>query len=208
MSRIDGVIMVVFLLSVKFALAQSIALPDLALQDLKSDNLSRANLSIYEEQAVLKWQDVLDYLAIVGSQKYNLELRETALEAILSNFDKNAKLPCTWLTEIKAKESKKGQTLCAAVQLFEGLLKMPSYELELWAENIKVEEALRKMSEDIYQGELVYEQQVKTKKSKTNDAFKEGTKERVRIQFLLKRIHKQFGKTKEVVWEIKFLGVL
>lgn len=208
MSRIDGVIMVVFLLSVKFALAQSIALPDLALQDLKSDNLSRANLSIYEEQAVLKWQDVLDYLAIVGSQKYNLELRETALEAILSNFDKNAKLPCTWLIEPKEKAAKNKQELCRAQDVFQELLKRPSYELELRIEGIKVQQNLHKISKDTYQGELVYQQQVKTKKNKNIETFKEGKEEQIRIQFLLKRMDKQFGTTTEVVWEIKFLGVL
>lgn len=208
MKRILSVIIVVFLLAVEFALSQSIALPDNALEDLRSTNLSQVNLSVYEEQAVLKLQDVLDYVAIIGSEKYNLELREKALETTLSNFDNKAKLPCTWLLENKEKTAKKNQALCTPQQLFQVLLEKPSYELEVWRENIKVVQNLGKIAEDIYQGELVYEQQIKTKKNKNTTTFKDGEKEQIRLQFLLKRIDKQFGKTKEVVWEIKFLGMI
>ena len=208
MSKTIGVIIVVFLLLVEFTLGQSIAMPDNALNDLRSTSLSRANLSVYEEQAVLKLQDVLDYGTIIGSQKYNLELRETALEATLSSFDNAAKLPCAWLLEPKTKAAKNKEGSCTATQLFQALLEMPSYELEIWRENIRVEENLRKVSKNIYQGALVYDQQVKTKKNKTTSTFKEGKKEVIRIQFLLKRIDKQFGNTKEVVWEVKLLGML
>lgn len=208
MSKAIGLIIVVFLLLVEFTFGQSVAIPDNALEDLRSTNLSRENLSVYEEQAVLKLQDVLDYGIIIGSQKYNLELRETALKATLSSFDKAAKLPCTWLLEPKTKTAKNKATFCTAAQLFEALLDMPSYELEILRENIRIEKKLRKISKHTYQGELIYEQQVKTKKNKTTSTFKEGKKEVIRLQFLLKRIDKQFGSTKEVVWEIKFLGML
>lgn len=201
MSKTIGVVIVVFLLLVEFTLGQSIAMPDNALQDLKSTHLNRANLSIYEEQAVLKMKDVLDYVTIVGSQKYNRELRETVLETMLSSFDEKAKLSCSWLFE-----NKDHPTLCTPQELFQRLLDKPSYELEIGTQNIKVKENLRKISEEIYQGELIYEQQVKTKKN--SNTFKEGKKETIRIQFLLKRVDKQFGSTKEVVWEIKFLGML
>lgn len=203
MSKTIGVVIVVFLLLVEFTLGQSIAMPDNALQDLKSTHLNRANLSIYEEQAVLKLKDVLDYVTIVGSQKYNRELRETVLETMLSSFDEKAKLSCSWLFE-----NKDHPTLCTPQELFQRLLDKPSYELEIWTQNIKVKENLRKISEEIYQGELIYEQQVKTKKNNNNNTFKEGKKETIRIQFLLKRVDKQFGSTKEVVWEIKFMGML
>ena len=207
MSKNIGVVIVVFLLLVELALGQSIAMPKNALDDLKSTHLSRTNLSVYEEQAVLKWKDVLDYAAIVGSQKYNLELRETALKAMSSSFDKKAKLSCTWLLERKGKTTKKSQSLCSAQQLFEILLETPSYELEVWAKNIEVQETLQKISKATYQGVLVYEQVIKTKKNKTTQTFKAEEKRVVRIQFLLKRMDKQFGSTKEVVWEIKFLGM-
>jgi hypothetical protein len=208
MSKTIGVGIVVFLLLVEFTFGQSVAMPDNALEDLRSTNLSRANLSVYEEQAVLKLQDVLDYGTIIGSEKYNFELREAALEATLSSFDKGAKLPCAWLIENKIKAAKKNQNSCTAEDLFQALLETPAYELEILRENIKVDENLRKISKDTYQGVLVYEQQVKTKKNKTTNGFKEGKKEVIRIQFLLKRIDKQFGSTKEVVWEVKLLGIL
>jgi hypothetical protein len=208
MSKIIGLIIVIFLLLTEFTLGQSVAMPNNAFDDLRSTNLNRENLSVYEEQAVLKLQDVLDYGMIIGSQKYNLELRETALEATLSSFDKAAKLPCTWLLEPKTKTVKNKNASCTAAQLFQALLEMPSYELEILRENIRIEEKLRKISKNTYQGELIYEQQVKTKKNKTTSTFKEGKKEVIRIQFLLKRIDKQFGSTKEVVWEVKFLGML
>lgn len=205
MSKIIGVIIVVFLFLGELAFGQSVAMPDNALEDLKSNSLNRANLSIYEEQAVLKLKDVLDYAAIVGSQKYNLELRETALKTMLSNFDKKAKLPCNWLLENKVRKDKMS---CIPKELFQELLEKPAYELEIWTQNIRVNQNLSKISKDIYQGELSYQQQIKTKKNKTTHSFKEGKQEQVRIQFLLKRVDKQFGKTKEVVWEIKFLGKL
>lgn len=209
MSKTIGVIIVVFLLLVEFTLGQSVAMPDNALQDLKSTHLNRANLSIYEEQAVLKLKDVLDYVTIVGSQKYNLELRETVLETMLSNFDEKAKLSCSWLpSKLEAGKGDKDKNSCTAKELFQGLLDKPSYELEIGAQNIKIEENLHKISKETYQGELVYEQQIKTKKNKNTPTFKEGKQKIIRIQFLLKRIDKQFGSTKEVVWEIKFLGML
>jgi hypothetical protein len=208
MSKTIGVVIVAFLLLVEFTFGQSVAMPDNALKDLKSTNLNRANLSIYEEQAVLKLKDVLDYVTIVGSQKYNLELRETVLKTMLSSFDEKATLSCTWLFEKKEKIAKKNQNLCTPKELFQVLLESPSYELEIWTENIRVQQSLRKISKETYQGELVYEQQVKTKKNKNTHTFKEGKKEVIRLQFLLKRIDKQFGSTKEVVWEVKFLGML
>jgi hypothetical protein len=217
MSKTIGVVIVVFLLLVEVTLGQSVAMPDNALQDLKSTHLNRANLSIYEEQAVLKLKDVLDYVTIVGSQKYNRELRETVLETMLSNFDETAKLSCTWLLEnkdhpstrdkLEAGNGDKDKNSCTAKELFQGLLDKPSYELEIGAQNIKVEESLRKISKETYQGELVYEQQIKTKKNKNTPTFKEGKQKTIRIQFLLKRIDKQFGSTTEVVWDIKFLTI-
>lgn len=208
MSKTIGIVIVAFLLFVEFTFGQSVAMPDHALADLKSTNLNRANLSIYEEQAVLKLKDVLDYGTIVGSQKYNLELRETVMETMLSSFDETAKLSCTWLLGNKEKTDKKNQRLCSPKELFQVLLEKSSYELEIWTKNINVQQNLRKISKEIYQGELVYEQQVKTKKNKSSSTFKERKKEVIHIQFLLKRVDKQFGSTKEVVWEIKFLGML
>lgn len=207
MNKTISLIIVVFLLLAEFTFGQSVAFPDPALEDLKSTNLSRANLSIYEEQAILKWQDVLDYIAIIGSQKYNLELRETALKTTLSNFDVKAKLPCNWLLEPKGKVIRKDPTGCASQEVFQALLESPSYELEVRTGRIKIQQNLRKIAKDIYQGELVYEQEVKTKKNKTTNTFQGGKKELIRIQFLLKRMDKQFGSTTEVVWEVKFLGM-
>lgn len=208
MSKTIGVVIVVFLLLIEVTLGQSVAMPDHALEDLRSTNLSRANLSVYEEQAVLKLQDVLDYGTIIGSQKYNLELRETALEATLSFFDKAAKLPCAWLSEKKENVRKNNKNWCTPAQLFQALLERPSYELEIGRKNIHVQENLRKISKNSYQGTLVYEQEIKTKKNKNTNAFKEDKTEVIHIQFVLKRMDKQFGNTKEVVWEIKLLGML
>jgi len=208
MNKTISLIIVVFLLLTEFTFGQSIAFPDPALEDLKSTNLSRANLSIYEEQAILKWQDVLDYIAIIGSQKYNLELRETALKTTLSNFDAKAKLPCNWLSEPKGKVIGKHPTGCASQEVFQALLERPSYELEVRTKSVKIQQNLHEISKDIYQGELVYEQEIKTKKNKTTNTFQEGKTELIRVQFLLKRMDKQFGSTTEVVWEVKFLGML
>jgi len=208
MNKTIGIVIVIFLLLMKFTFGQSVALPDNALADLKSTSLNRTNLSVYEDQAVLKFQDLLDYVAIVGSQKYNLELRETALKTILSNFDEDAKLSCTWLLKNQEKMAKKSQIFCNSEELLQALLEKPFYELELWRENMKVQKKLNKIANDTYQGELVYEQEIKSKQNKTVDTFKEGTKKVIHIQFLLKRIDKQFGKMNEVVWEIKFLGII
>ena len=64
---------------------------DYAMNALLNVNLSTQNLTNYEQQAVQKMQDLLDYITIIGSSKYNKTMRETALESVLGDFDKKAR---------------------------------------------------------------------------------------------------------------------
>ena len=185
-----------------FSFGQSVAVPDHALSDLKSVQLERENLAIYEEQAVLKLQDVLDYIEIISSSQYNLELRKAAMEAALSNFDANASLSCNWLSNATSIEPQK----CVPQRLLSDLLKQAPYELKVGSRKVKIQQKLHPLSRETYQGELAYYQQIQIKK-KGATQFKKEKEVLVRIKFLLKRVTKQFGRTNETVWEVKFLEI-
>lgn len=204
MIKTIGALIFVFSLSTSICFGQSSGHVDKALTDLKSSDLSAKNLSIYEEQAILKLKDVLDYASIVGSPKYNLELREAALETVLLSFDENASLACFWLMERRI--SSKRSVSCPPKDVFEKLLKVKSFEeLSVSGKDISVKKKLHQLSNDTYRGQLVYQQEL-LRKDAEGKAIN-SNKELIKIDYLLKRVEKQFGNTSTMVWEVKLLGM-
>lgn len=206
MIKTIGAIIFAALLSIQVCFGQAVGHVDNALTDLKTNHLSAKNLSIYEEQAILKLKDVLDYASIVGSPKYNLELREVALDAVLLSFDENARLSCSWLLVGEKNTTSKNSSSCTPKEVLGQLLKAQSFdEFFVSGKNIAVKKKLRQLSEDTYQGQLVYQQEFR--KKDLNGKTVQEKVNTIRIEYLLKRVDKQFGSTSTMVWEVKLLGM-
>lgn len=212
MNRSTIYYIVVFMLWHVLVVAQAV-IPerDRALADLRSTSLANYQLTNYEQQAVLKLQDVLDYITIVGSHKYNENMRFTALNSVLDNFMTNAKAGCTWLP-VKASDDPKTlrrKTLapkCLVKKQLETLLNNGPYEFQINYTEIRIEKALKRQLDGSYKGQLTYVQAIKTKNQ--NGQLNQQLTERIPVDFVLKRIQKQFGTTTEEVWEIFFVDVL
>lgn len=190
------------------AIGQAAYHTDYALEDLRSNELNSNNIAIYEQQAIFKLQDVLDYVRLIGSGQFNLALRNTALESILVNFDHNATVFCDWINSStsKNKQKKKANTNCFPQKMLRKLFQQPYYSIQVNYQQIKISKPLQKLSNGSYQGQLSYQQQLTTKTSKTAKTIK-NTPSIIFIDFLLKRVSKKFGRTTEKIWEIKFINI-
>ena len=178
---------------------------------LLNANISTQNLANYEQQAVQKMQDLLDYITIIGSSKYNKNMREVALESVLADFDKKAKINCDWIDQLDAatpsKEHKKGEIPnCQPQKMLKDLLEANHYETQVSYQNVTVSDGLILQLDGTYTGTLQYELAFKIKASEQND-FRNFLKKLGKMDFVLKRIQKKFGNEKAVVWEVKFMGM-
>lgn len=196
----------VLLLITTASFAQSVQIKDLPMEDLHSTKLAALQLATFEEQALLKLQDVLDYIAIIGSHKYDLAMREATLNSVLMAFDKETKLFCDRLELTKATPKKEQKATCQPKDILEKLLKNAVYEVQFNYNKLKIREKLSPQMDGSYKGSLFYEQQLNTKKQVEKDKWVEGDVNFVVVHFVLKRVQKKFGTQQEEVWEIQLLG--
>jgi len=185
--------------------------PDKALNDLRSTSLAKRQLMNYEQQAVLKLQDALDYITIVGSHKYNKTMRSTALKSVVDKFVVDAQGACEWLrikesTAPKTLRKKEKKSTCLIADKLQELLDNAPYDLQLNYTELRIEKALKRQLDGSYNGQLSYIQAIKTK-NKVGDQHQQLA-ERIPVDFVLKRVKKQFGSTIEEVWEVFFVEVL
>ncbi|BDS13928.1 hypothetical protein [Aureispira anguillae] len=195
-----------FLLLTQMLIGQSAQVQDYALDNLRGIELNSNNLVIYEEQAILKLQDMLDYMALIGSSQYNDVLRETAMETVLANFDETARVSCDWVLNNGLEQAKDGAS-CTPVKMLKELFAAAYYEIKVNYETVRINQPLKKLPDGNYRGQLLYQQEVATQKIK-NTPSKMATPKAIKIDFLLERVEKKFGDEQEIIWEIKFLGML
>ena len=196
----------------QFAIGQSQSkVTDHAMDDLHEQELSVRQVSTYEEQAMLKLKDILDYTAIIGSAKYNESMRAAALESVVSYFDAKARVICDWI-EIgwdtgPAKMRKEGEhPKCSPQKILERLAQTNNFEIEAVYQKMQISKKAIKQADGSYKGQITFELQYKTTASQNSKGV-EQMKSLSIMDFELRRIKKKFGKEKELVWEIQFLGV-
>lgn len=194
-----------FLLFTQMLIGQSAQVQDYALDNLRGIELNSNNLVIYEEQAILKLQDMLDYMALIGSSQYNDVLRETAMETVLANFDETARVPCNWVLNNSLEQAKDGAS-CTPVKMLKELFTAAYYEIKVSYETVRINQPLKKLPDGNYRGQLLYQQEVATQKIK-NTPSEMASQKAIKIDFLLERVEKKFGDEQEIIWEIKFLGM-
>lgn len=193
------VILMVLSLQATIGWTQSIQ-QDLPMTDLRRPQLAARNLAIYEQQAILKLRDVLDYVSLIGSSQYDATMRETATESVDIAFASEALIACDWV--LKKEEN---ASTCELSAILQELLKSHYVSMQIEAENIRIKQALKQQSETEYTGQLAYQQVVSVKQKTTETAQK--TKQNIVLDFTLKRIVKQFGTEQDEVWEVQFLNV-
>jgi len=192
--------------------AQNAQVQDYAMNDLRNANLNSRSLVNYEEQAVQKLQDILDYMTIIGSSKYNESMRKTALESVLNDFDAKAKINCNWIKDLDEhqpeKELKKEEVLsCQPQKILKKLFDANYYEVQIVYEDVSIQNKLQKQVDGNYRGRLEFVQSIQSKKSETDETFLKNLKRAFQMEFILKRVKKKFGNEKEEVWEVQFLGM-
>jgi hypothetical protein len=170
---------------------QNTAPKDNVMQPLQNKNLSAQNLATYQLLAVSKMKDILDYIGIIGNKDYHRSMRETALNTVLKNFDKDAKITCDWLG---IKGSGKNKRDCSPQAILSQLLESKKNAFVIDYTNIHITESLKKQPNGNYKGVLQFEQSNSNKKQTLSMAF------------VLTRIQKTFGNQKEEIWEIRLLG--
>ena len=194
-----AIIVILMLLHATVGWTQSIQ-QDLPMTDLRRPQLAARNLAIYEQQAILKLRDVLDYVSLIGSSQYDATMRATATESVEAAFDGEALIACNWVLTTE----KEGAT-CSLTTLLQTLLNKAPAILQIEAKNIRIKQGLKQQSETEYTGQLIYQQLVSVQKTPTETAQK--TKQNIILDFTLKRIVKQFGTDQDEVWEVQFLSV-
>jgi hypothetical protein len=178
---------------------------DFAMNDLHNVHLNVQNLNTYEEQAVLKLKDMLDYLSIIGSGKYNREMRETTLKSVLLNFEAKAELNCNWLIDNAENTSK--ELKCPAEKLLKDFLKKDYYDFLMNVKDVRILDKLKKLENGNYSGRISFEQGIQIKKSASVRNYKEYNVKSFVMDFMLVRVRKNFGKEVEEVWEVQFKGL-
>jgi hypothetical protein len=191
--------------------AQSARVHDYAMNDLRNAQLNVTSLVNYEEQAVQKLQDILDYMTIIGSTKYNESMRKTALETVLSDFDAHAKINCNWIEDLDESKSdkqlKEETPSCEPQKILNKLFAANYYEVQVVYEEVVIHNKLQKQVDGNYKGHLHFFQSIQSKKWETDEKFLKSLKKGFQMEFVLKRVKKKFGNEKEEVWEVKFLGM-
>ena len=178
---------------------------DFAMNDLHNVHLNVQNLNTYEEQALLKLKDMLDYLSIIGSGKYNREMRETTLKSVLLNFVDKAELNCNWL--IDDAENTSSELKCLAEVLLKDFLKADYYDFQMNVKDVRILEKLKKSDNGNYTGRLSFEQSFQLKISARDSNYYQQKTKAFEIDFLLLRVNKKFGNEEEEVWEVQFTGL-
>lgn len=182
---------------------------DYALEDLRELQLNNSNLVIYQKQAIIKLQDLLGYLSLVGNNQYDKTFRSMAMKSVLSHFDETASITCSWIptpSRSKKPPNHNVSSTCHPEQIIKKLLQNPYEKFQLTSQQVNVKKKLHQLLDGNYQGQLVYTQQSLIQSSKKSNSIKEEETV-VTMNFLLKRVLKKFGTKSEEVWEIKFLGM-
>lgn len=176
---------------------------DLPMHDLRKLHLAPSNLATYEQQAILKLKDILDYVALIGCQEYETTMRKTVLESVLSTFDPSALAPCDWMLPIS--KTRHDQATCTLSEVLNQLFATKYNSLQMDYQNIVIRTPLKQDTPDRYLGQLMYQQVVRFKT--TSNAVAKETRQTIVLDVALNRAVKHFGMEQEKIWEIQFLGV-
>lgn len=176
------------------AIGQAAVQVDQALLDLQQTTLTQPQLKRYEEQALFKLQDVLEYAQILTDLRFDIQMRQAARTVILEAFIPYAELPCEWLM---GASSQVVSAPCPASDVLNKLIANAGNNDRFQFQGIAVSEAPVLQSDDLYHGVLTY--QVNHEVSQQSIVYE--------VQYQLKRQPKQFGNAETMVWEVRFLSV-
>lgn len=183
------ILYLLLILSTNSILAQAVmeSPKDETLAALEATNIAKQDRLAYEQLAIQKLRDVLDYIQLVATADLPPEMRQTAKEEVLRQIAANQVQPASWLLLPKSKKKQTTQAL-----LHQLIKTSTNYQLQY--QNIQVAVPLQPVSPQKYTGILSYEQ-----KLLGEEAFRKIT-----IEVNLTKTTKVFGTEKMEVWQVSF----
>ncbi|GEM_PF-1891368 len=152
--------------------------------ELKSENLTSEKLMAYEKQSLQMIEDLLDYLNIYSDRNIPVEFRLQAKGMIQETFLSETDLD-SFYTNINVSEDKTGK-----------ILKPQNLQTSRFVlKNKSITENIRHSSWEKYEGKMEFQISPVSHPMETTEG---------RLNIILKKVEKQFGEEKELVWQLFF----
>jgi hypothetical protein len=173
--------------------AQSVMEPekDEIMRALEEHHISTKNQLAYEQLAIQKWRDMLDYIQLIMDEKLPIEMRQVAYEEVLKVMPAKQMQPKDWLLANEL------QGFWTTQKILDRIQDQPQ-KYALVYQNISLLEPLQWQKHRKYKGVLTYDQRLKgTKRFQTKQ-----------VSFYLTKNIKKFGNTEVEIWQVSFGQIL
>ena len=173
--------------------AQSVMEPekDETMTALEEHHISTQNQLAYEQLAIQKWRDMLDYIQLIMDEKLPIEMRQVAYEEVLKVMPAKQMQPKDWLLANEL------QGFWTTQKILDRIQDQPQ-KYALAYQNISLFESLQWQKHHKYKGVLTYDQKLKgTKRFQTK-----------RVAFFLTKHTKEFGSIEIEIWQVSFGQIL
>lgn len=159
--------------------------------EFEGDTLSPERLKAFEVRASQKLKDLYDYFRMMLDTSIEKSFKLQAKQMMLALFESPESSIETTLNEVERPQK-------MTVSDFVNKLTSPSaINLKLVIENIRSNAEIKKGN--IYKGELTYTQTVYRIEGSNPFIILHGA---TKVNYVIKRIKKQFGNTQKEVWEV------
>lgn len=186
------------LASATYSLAQSAESAPNELHALEADEMTTTNRLAYQQLALDKWKETVEYLQLAMDANKPTSWRMRAAAIARQSLDSSQKYKLDyWLPAVK--KSKKNYTSAALLE--ELVQQQISYTINPEWDKMTLTEPLTRQTPKRYEGKLDYSHVIRT----TNQSAQKIVQ--LRISFVLIKAPKQFGSETLDIWQIQFTSI-
>lgn len=168
--------------------------------DFTSEALTEEKLAVFDQRAIQKLKDYANYIEIISTGTYNNAFRKQAVDMALELFSDLNVMISDSLIEIN-KEKKININ-----DFFLRLLKTKFQKVTVSISDIQLSEPLKKTDPANYSGTISFKETVSLFNTETKPE-KVRTYQRKAL-IVLKKVQKDFGSKKKIIWEVMLGGIL